>query len=472
VSRDSDMVFEAMRVLCFDISTGGLARAVFDENLVAYDMAESPWHITMDAGGAAVLTADALETALRRVMSQKPASPVDAISSSGFMHSSLILNGRNQPLTPIFTWMDRRGGEAVDRFRKRFASEFHKRTGCRFHPMFPVFKTATFRQAGLRRVVSAKSLVIALLTGSWVEDHGTASATGFYNTRNETWDTEILDMIPLDSSALPDLVERETIVGRTTVEAANSYGIDSGVSVIAGSGDGFLANLGSGCEDPGRMAVTLGTSSSVRQVLPTAVLDDAAGTFCYRADKSKYLLGCASNNGGNVLDWARSIFASLPGLAVKATQLPTFIPLLNGERSPEWDPALKASWHGIEARHTAQDLASSVVDGVVFNLAHYVEIIERASGVPAKQFVLSGNGFLNGAACETFAAVFDREVLRPRHQGLASLRGAAVCAFRALGVDSAAHLERVIQESERVRSDGAPEIRERYRRYRTIREVP
>src|SRR5690349_10498035 len=134
-----------MRVLCFDISSGGLGRAVFDEELGVHDVAESSWQITNEADGAAVLTADALETALRSVMQTNLSAPVDAIGFSGFMHSSLALDGQHRPLGPVLTWMDRRGGATVEELRTKFGSDFHERTGCRFHPMFPVFKAALFR---------------------------------------------------------------------------------------------------------------------------------------------------------------------------------------------------------------------------------------------------------------------------------------------------------------------------------------
>ena len=110
------------------------------------------------------------------------------------------------------------------------------------------------------------------------------------------------------------------------------------------------------------------------------------------------------------------------------------------------------------------------MDGVVFNLAHYAGILESASGEHAIQAVLSGNGFLSAAARETIAAVLDAEVLRPPDQGLASLRGAAVCGFQALGVDVAAGLQRLVDTAERIPRADAPQIRERYARYRTIRK--
>jgi gluconokinase len=449
-----------MRVLCFDISSGGFGRAVFDEDLAASDVAEISWEIRQETDGAAVLPLETLRGALRSSMNSVVDGSVDAISFSGFMHSSVLLDAYDRALTPVFTWMDRRGSEAVEMLRREFGSQFHQKTGCRFHPMFPVFKAATFRPQGLRRVVSAKSVLIAELTGAWIEDHGSASASGFYNTRTGEWDLDLLRAIDLDPSALPPLVERHQVIGKTA----------AGIPVAAGSGDGFLANLGSGCDDPRRLAITLGTSASVRRVLPHPVFAEAAGTFCYRAQANGFLLGCASNNGGNVLDWGRSVFTNLPEAASQAKALPTFIPLLSGERSPEWDAFLTGSWHGLQSYHTAEDLAYSIVDGVVFNLAHYVEILQTASGQGAAQAVLSGNGFLNVAACETIAAVLDAEVVRPADQGLASLRGAAVCGFQALGVDVTPALQRLMDTAERLPKADTPQIRERYARYRAIRK--
>jgi len=253
-------------------------------------------------------------------------------------------------------------------------------------------------------------------------------------------------------------VERDEIVGHFR-----------NIPVVAGSGDGFLANLGSGCDHPKRMAVTLGTSASARQLLDTPVLDDAAGTFCYRANDFGFLLGCASSNGGNVFDWVRAVFGSLPEKSVDRTDLPTFIPLLHGERSPEWDPSLTARWLGVTSQHLPEDLARAVLDGVVFNLAHYTEILEHASGVRASEVILSGNGFLNLLAAETLASVLDAQVRRPRAQGLASLRGAAICGFRALDMDTSAAMEQLVADSDLIDPRDVSSVRQRYQRYREFR---
>jgi sugar (pentulose or hexulose) kinase len=224
------------------------------------------------------------------------------------------------------------------------------------------------------------------------------------------------------------------MIGRITRQTMHAFGLPETAAVINGSGDGFLANLGSECESAERISVTLGTSGVARQTLDQGVFDPAAGTFCYKAAERDYLLGCAGSNGGNVLDWARSIFgAACRDAASAGDDVPIFIPLLHGERSPDWNPQLAGSWHRLRSQHTASDLSRSVLEGVVFNLAHFVDIVQKTSGRRGYQVVLSGNGFLDPLAASILAAVVDHSVLLPEQPGLASLRGSAVSALRGLG---------------------------------------
>jgi gluconokinase len=302
--------------------------------------------------------------------------------------------------------------------------------------MFPVFKLASMRLTespeltAAKRIVSIKSLLIQKVTDIWLEDHGIASSSGLFNVQDRTWDTEILNLIGLSPACLPQVASRNEIAGRVTRTAASEFGLAEGTAVVNGTGDGFAANVGSDCETPTRIAVTLGTSAVVRQTLSKPVLSQDAGTFCYMGDKETYLLGCAGSNGGNVLDWGRDLFGS--PVDADAWDIPIFIPLLHGERSPEWNPDLTGSWYGLRARHTTADLSRSILEGVVFNLAHFLEIVQNISAVRASDVVLSGNGFLDPIAAPVMSALAGVSVWMPEEPGLMSLRGTAICALRAL----------------------------------------
>jgi gluconokinase len=321
--------------------------------------------------------------------------------------------------------------------RSELGDRFHQTTGCRFHPMFPVFKLASMRlekapalQAA-KRIVSIKALLMHKLTGVWLEDHGIASASGLFNILKRRWSEEILDLLGLNAGYLPEVASRNQIAGGITGSAAAEFGLPPETPVVNGTGDGFAANVGSACESLDKLSVTLGTSAVVRQTLAQPALVAGAGTFCYMADENAYLLGCAGSNGGNVLDWGRNILGATDQRV--GTDLPIFIPLLHGERSPEWDPDLTGSWHGLKASHTAADLSRSILEGVIFNLAHFLEIVQTASATRAADLVLSGNGFLDPLAAPLLAAIPGTPVWMPEQPGFLTIRGAAICALRALG---------------------------------------
>jgi gluconokinase len=457
-----------MTAVCFDISSGGVSGAIFDAQAEIVRRVESRWHFASDKTGAATLSAETIVDRFKIVLQDLvvPAS-VETIAIGCLMHNCVLLDVNDQPLTPVFTWLDQRGDDGVTYVRRHLGEAFHERTGCRYHPMFPIFKLASLyvRDSALiaraERVVSAKAFLIHRLTGSWVEDYGMASSSGLFNLHANNWDTTLLQLIGLTAQQFPTVKRRTHVAGRITRAAAGQFRLCEGMTVITGSGDGFLASLGSDCENPSRAAVTLGTSGVARQTLSRPVLNLSAGTFCYKADENEFLIGCASNNGGNVLDWARSIFGE-PQTA-SADDLPVFIPLLHGERSPEWDPTLTAFFRDVRAHHGAAQLAQSVLEGVVFNLSWFVEILQNTSGHRVSEIVLSGNGFLAPNAPRILASVAGVPILMPADPGAASLRGAAVCAFQALG-----HQLRPLK-LEHVSPLDDPHLTMRYQRYKELR---
>jgi len=425
----------------------------FDGKLEAGGYEEIPWETPLTAAGVTL----AFQKLTHSIQRDDPAA---AIAISSFMHSFLVLGPDGAPQSPVYTWMDGAPPEGMDVIRSAVGSSFHHRTGCHYHPMYPVFKLASMKVAAGSRIVSPKALLVETLTGKYVEDYGMAATSGLLDIHSANWDAGILRASNLSSANLPRLQEPQAIAGETA----------SGIAVVNGSGDGFTANIGSGCESSNRIAITVGTSAAVRQMVSTPVLDPSIGTFCYRATaQNAFLLGCASNNGGNVLDWARREFGVATSTAAPKREIPVFLPWLNGERSLEWNPRMRPAWHGRKPEHTPEELFRSVMEGVLFNLAQYVEVIEKSSGIRAEQIVLSGNGFLDPAVAPILAALVSRETLQPESSGLGTLRGTAVLAWRGLNHDATPAVERLLERAQRVvpvKDDG---LRARFARFKELR---
>ena len=456
-----------MYVLCFDIGSGGLTAGCFDERLETVATHEIAWQFHRDAAGVVTLSAEEITGAIEQLVPMVARDVrLAGVSAGCFMHSHLVLSSCCAPLTPISTWMDVTGAQGMDSVKSVLADRLHRETGCRYHPMFPLFKLAANPPGQGNRVASPKAFLIQELTNIFADDVGTASASGLLDLHTGGWHTAILDLLKLVPSDLPVLANPDEVAGTVTDPASKRFSIPAGTPVVLGSGDGFLANIGSGCTSAERVSVTLGTSGVARQILPAPVVEERAGTFCYRASRNQFLFGCASSNGGNVLEWGGRLFGEM---AESDESVPLFLPWLHGERSFEWNPNMTGSFHGLKGLHEAPAMSRAVAEGVLFNLAQYVERLTGLSGARQPEVVLSGNGFLAPQLSSILAGVINGNVLMPRDPGLAGLRGAAVTAWKALGHDATPRLEELLRQTKPVRPLKSSAMADRYARFKELR---
>jgi gluconokinase len=433
-------------ILAVDFGSGGVSAACFDADLQPGPMAEEDW---LPAGTLSAHTAlEALERTLGTLRRAAPGQTPDALVLSSMMHTLLLTDDRHTPLTPVFTWQDRTGFSRATAVREALGTDYSARTGCWFHPSFPVYRWARLmseRRSGDRRdlrVHSLRSWIQEALTGVSTEDVSTASASGLLNLRDGDWDRCTLDAVGLDPRFLPPVVGPPTVVGELGASTARRCDLPSGLPVVAGGGDGFLAALGSGCERGDRFALTLGTSSAVRRFLDLPEDVGPSGLFCYRYSADRFLVGAASSNGGNVLDWARS---SLEDDRPRANEPPVFLPWVHGERAPFWDAGLEPRWLGLSEAHKPGDLHQAVREGVVFTMAAHCRL--AAGETSAKLGVLSGNGFRDGTLSRILARLVPFPLCLPEEPGLATLRGAARVGFQALGVETTHAAEALVRNA-------------------------
>lgn len=448
-------------ILAVDFGSGGVTAACLDRDLRLRSLAEEAWSPSETLSGDAVL--GALMAALRRTASDRMP---DALVLSSMMHTLLVTDIRHTPLTPVFTWLDRAEFSGADEVRDALGADYTERTGCWFHPAFPVYRWSRLMSGmapedrnGLR-VHSLRSWIQHALTGVSSEDVSTASASGLLNLRDGNWDRRTLTAVEVGPDSLPPVVACPTVVGHLDADIAHRCGLPSGLPVVAGGGDGFLAALGSGCDGAERVAITLGTSSAVRRFLDHPQDVRPSGKFCYRYSASRFLVGAASSNGGNVLDWARAHFGNETS---PAGEPPLFLPWVHGERAPFWDATREPRWLGVSEAHTPADLQRAVREGVVFTMAAHCRFAE--SDPPAEFGVLSGNGFRDGALAGMLTRLVPFPVVVPTQPGLATLRGAARIGFEALNIDTQRAAEAVFQDAAPLEPATDPGLESRFERF-------
>jgi xylulokinase len=149
----------------------------------------------------------------------------------------------------------------------------------------------------------------------------------------------------------------------------------------------------------------------------------------------KLLYGVTSSGGGS-LPWfsrfaGKSIDELLASTAVTSSEL-IFLPYLEGERAPIWDPLASGVLVGLRSSHGQGDVARAVLEGVAFSLRQIIELVETHAAFRPQTLIASGGGSTAAVWNQIKADVLDKEVvtLRNPHAGIL---GAAILASVAGG---------------------------------------
>jgi len=471
-------------VIAVDIGTTGVKVEAVDTAAVSFCGTQREYPTETSQPGWAEQDPDqvaaAVQEAVREVASGIAASglTVAGVSFSAAMHDLIGLDADGKPLTPMLTWAD---GRAAAQARRLRASDdwlaLHRRTGTPVHPMSPLVKLLWFREerpelwGRVAHWVGVKEYVLQRLAGVLAVDESIASATGMYNLQTRDWDDGALALSGVRREQLPGLHATTDVVARPGADAT-AWGLPADTPIVVGASDGVLANLGVGAVAPGVVACSIGTSSAIRGVVPRARVDEQGRVFCYVLVPGRWVVGGASNNGGNVLRWlGRVMGADLAdpdvGLTEAAASVPPgaegllMLPYLSGERAPRWSGDPRGALVGLTQRHTRAHIARAALEAVCLQLALVLDAM-RAAGLEPTELRATGGFAQSPFWRQLLADVLGMPIGFPAgEQG--SAVGAALLGHVALGhlgsVDDAAALVRV---AEVVRPD--PAVAAGYRR--------
>ena len=373
---------------------------------------------------------------------------IAAAGLSTFWHGLVGVGAGGDAVTPVYSWGDGRAAAAAAAMRERADERaIHRRTGAYFHPSFPAVKLAWLREtrpdavARVRWWMSAGEFLSFRFLRARSGSVSMASATGLLDQNRLAWDEEMLALAGIDEGSLLPL-EQPGAPARLAGELAERWPELEGVPWTEAIGDGACANIGSGCADIGAAALSVGTTAAVRVVQRAGRVAIPDDLFCYRVDRSRFVVGGATSNGGNVFAWGRSALRLPEGERAGietaiAERTPdghglTVLPFLAGERSPRWPLAARGAIEGITVATTGLDILQASLEAVAYRLA----LIRRSLReiVPeSKTVVASGRALAESPA---FARIVCDALGEPLHLssfGETSSRGAALLAAERIG---------------------------------------
>lgn len=400
---------------------------------------------------------EAVLASIRSVMEKASFSSerILCVSFSSAMHSLILMDKNDQPLTRSITWADNRAAVWSDRLKQENGMDIYHRTGTPIHPMSPLSKIIWLREEQPRifqaanKFIGIKEYVFHRLFGRYAVDYSIASSTGLFNTSNFEWDELALETAGITKGQLSKLVSpTDRITGIDTL-LAERMGLLSETPVVFGGNDGCLSNLGLGAVEPKVAAITIGTSGAIRMVTNQPFTDPSGRTFCYVLDEEHWIVGGAVNNGGVVLDWAYDLYCETQQLdksseknyrviMEKIESVPAganglfFHPYLNGERAPLWDSDARGSFFGINMLHRPEHFLRAVLEGISFNLYDVLHILAELAGKPEK--IMATGGFSKSLVWrQMLTDVFQQKLTLPESVESSCL-GAAVFGLKSLGI--------------------------------------
>ncbi|MBF9131633.1 carbohydrate kinase [Plantactinospora sp. S1510] len=454
-----------MRILALDLGTSSVRGLVLDAAArpLPGALARRPADVVIGDTGEATLDARAYLGALIECLDElagaRHLDGVELVVASAQWHSVVPLDPGGGPLGPVLTWLDTRPVAPAGVRGPQDADAFHRRTGTWWHRFYWSVRLPWLRERagdGRMRFAGLVEYIFGMLLDEEVMSISQASGTGLLDLRTLDWDPEACELAGVRPGELPALAA-PSWSGRLRADFARRWPALRTARWAPPSGDGAASNVGSGCFDTRRAAVTVGTSAAVRLVQRVEAGAELPPLpeelWRYRVDHDHVVTGTAFSGGGSLYAWARremrlpdgpeldqALARIPPGSGVPAD------PRLGGDRPPGLAPAGSGMLAGLGFNTTSVDILAGLMGALCVQVAVGVAAIE--STLDASVQVVLGGGAVaaSGWWRRTFAVeLAPREVHHVRNPEIGAV-GAALVAIGRL--DGATGLERIVRTDE------------------------
>lgn len=350
---------------------------------------------------------------------------VAAIGLSGQMHGAVLIGDDDRPLRPAILWNDGRAAAEATALNVALPG-LGQIAGVPAMAGFLAPKIAWLRThepdvlAATKRVLLPKDWVRFLLTGEFATDMCDAAGSLLLDEVRRQWSAAVVEAVGLQPEQLPRLLEGPDISGRVTEAAAAVTGLPEGIPVVAGAGDAAAAGIGIGAVDDGDAFISLGTSSQLFLTTGDYRPNPAALVHAFaHALPKRWFQMAAMLNGASVMAWTAGITGvsdlgtALDAVAARGRAISpvTFLPYLQGERTPHDDPAARGVFFGMDGGTDGLDLLQAAVEGMAFTLVDAVAALETAGPVPATLAAVGG-GSRGRFVMEVVASALGRPIRR------------------------------------------------------------
>ena len=364
---------------------------------------------------------------------------VRGIAICGVTRTQVFLDRDGKELRPAMTWKDARSDGIAARLRKGLAGHPEAARINAFHPLARLAWLAENEPentGALVNVLEPKDYLNFCLTGRRASDP--VSLARLIACTESADGRSGFDAVGLPPGVIPTILEPIEIVASVQAGLPAPFDRFAGIPVFCGCNDTWAAVAGLGALRPGYAYNISGTT----EVLGVLGPDQAEAEGLISVDwRGLWHLGGPSQNGADTAAWLAGLLGgaghvgeTIDGLLAgrRHPQPLLFLPYLQGERVPYWDPNLRGAFIGLGRRHGPTDLAYAVLEGVACQNRLVLERAEGALGDRVDEIRFGGGAAANPVWAQVKADICGRPIVvgTAREPGLL---GAAIIAWTGLG---------------------------------------
>lgn len=356
------------------------------------------------------------------------------------------------PVYNAIVWQCRRTSEYIDSLKaKGYDQDILEKTGLIADAYFSGSKIKWILEnvEGAREAAEKGDLLFGTID-TWliwkltagevfVTDYTNASRTMLYNIHDLCWDDEILSVMNIPKSMLPEVKPSSCVYGYT------NEGILGGKIPISGiAGDQQAALFGQCCFEPGEAKNTYGTGCFLlmntgkeevtsKRGLLTTIAASADGSVNYALEGSIFMAGAA-------IQWLRDEMRMIKSakdseeyaLAVEDSNGVYVVPAFTGLGAPYWDQYARGTVVGLTRGVKKEHFIRATLESLAYQTYDVLKAMEADSGITLSALKVDGGACANNFLMQFQADVLNTVVHRPECVETTAL-GAAYLAGIAVG---------------------------------------
>ncbi|ENQ3077328.1 glycerol kinase GlpK [Bacillus sp. WLY-B-L8] len=273
-----------------------------------------------------------------------------------------------------------------------------------------------------------------------VTDYSNASRTLMYNIHELKWDEELLDMLTVPASMLPEVRPSSEVYGHTV----DYHFFGQNVPIAGVAGDQQAALFGQACFGEGMAKNTYGTGCFMLMNTGEKAVASEHGLLTTIAwglnGKVEYALEGSIFVAGSAIQWLRDGLRMFQDASdseayaarVESTDGVYVVPAFVGLGTPYWDSEVRGAVFGLTRGTTKEHFVRATLESLAYQTKDVLCAMEADSGIELKTLRVDGGAVKNNFLMQFQGDILGVPVERPEVNETTAL-GAAYLAGLAVG---------------------------------------